>query len=63
MKIFSGFKNQKEYELIDFKDKQIFKNLNTYTSICILRKSNNASYTYKEPDCNFEVTKLQNFKY
>lgn len=40
------------FELVNFKDNKIFKNLNTYTCICLFSKSPNESYTYKEPTNN-----------
>ena len=50
------------YELIDFKDKQIFANLNTYTCICLLSKCVNKYYQYKEPNIDFVVGEISRFK-
>ena len=55
--------NKLIYELIDFKDQQVFERLNTYTTICLLKNSReNKHYEYKEPGEDFVLRELSGFK-
>lgn len=55
--------NRLIFTLVDFKEHQMFDNLNTYTTICLLSKQPNTSYEYAEPGPEFDTKTVTGLRF